>query len=72
MEQTIQELQKKVEEAIQLASDSMSFSGEHHKAWYIDQIVRVLAGDKYPEIVNEAKKDENGEETQVWEEGVQP
>ncbi len=69
---TIQDLQKKIEEAIQLASESMAYDGEHHKVWYIDQIVRVLAGDKYDEVVKESKKDENGEDAHRWDEGIQP
>ncbi len=28
-----------------------SFDGSHHKMWAIDQAVRVLAGDKYDDLI---------------------
>ncbi len=57
----------KIKEAIDLAAEAMNADGDHHKTWYIDQIVRVLVGDKYPQIVEEYKS-----ESVDWKEGVQP
>jgi hypothetical protein len=42
---------KRIDKAITLAASK----GDHHKAWVIDQMVRVLAGDLYGDIVVNAK-----------------
>jgi hypothetical protein len=38
----------------------------------MDQIVRLLAGDRYTEIVKATNINEDGEEIDVWDEGTQP
>lgn len=45
--------------------------GDHHKAWVIDQITRILA-DNYDEFVKQAKNGEDGENTYSWNEGIAP
>lgn len=42
--------------------------GSHHKAWVIDQAVRLLAGGYYDELIEAYK--ENGE--YEWDEGIAP
>lgn len=59
--------------AIELAVKYGGIDGGHHKAWVIDQMVRILAGPKrYEQIVAEAKAGEDGPETYSWDEGTPP
>lgn len=60
------------QEAIEIAVKYGNIDGAHHKAWVIDQMVRVLAGDKYDQIVAEAKAGEDGPDTYDWDEGIAP
>ena len=46
--------------------------GDHHKAWVLDQIARVLAGDDYDELVRGAKLGSDGPDTYEWNEGIAP
>ena len=62
----------KINDALELAIESAQTDGGHHKAWYNDQIVRVLAGDKYDQVVSEAQDGEDGPETYSWDEGIAP
>lgn len=64
--------QKKIDDAIDLAVRYGGIDGDHHKAWVIDQMVRILAGDQYESIVKEAKDGEDGPETYEWNEGIAP
>ena len=63
---------ERIEKAINLAVRYGGIDGEHHKAWVIDQMVRVLAGDEYDEIVRDAKAGEDGPETYSWDVGIAP
>jgi hypothetical protein len=47
-----------IERALELAVRFGGIDGSHHKAWVIDQMVRVLTGHKYEEFVREACDDE--------------
>lgn len=62
----------RVNDAIDIAVRYGGTDGSDHKAWVIDQMVRVLAGDKYHEVVAEAKNGEYGPETYEWDEGIAP
>jgi len=62
----------RVTEAIDLAVRYGGIDGGHHKMWVIDQMVRVLAGDGYEELVREAKEGEDGPDTYDWDEGIAP
>lgn len=44
------------------------FDEEYHKAWCIDQMMRVLAGGSYEEFVQEYEKATD----RKWDEGVAP
>lgn len=70
MEYTKEQLEKRIEEAIELSSEAMVTDGDHHKMWFIDQIVRVLTGDKYQETLEKLKK--KYPEGYLWDEGIQP
>lgn len=65
-------VQKTVKEAIELIVQYGGIDGAHHKDWVLDQVVRKLAGEQYDEIVAEAKKGEDGDETYSWECGIAP
>ena len=59
---------ERIEAAIDLAVRYGGIDGAHHKDWVIDQMVRVLAGERYAEIVSDAC--EGG--TYGWNEGIAP
>lgn len=66
-------LTERSDKAIELAVRFGGIDGDHHKAWVIDQMVRILAGDEqYQQIVAEARDGEDGPETYGWEEGIAP
>jgi hypothetical protein len=58
--------------AIDIAIRYGGIGGEHHKAWVIDQMVRILAGEEYERIIVDAKAGEDGSETYGWDEGIAP
>jgi len=41
--------------------------GDHHKAWCLDQVFRILAGKDYKKIVRDIKKNDY-----EWDEGIPP
>lgn len=61
-----------IDEAIDLIVRYGGIDGEHHKAWVLDQVVRVLAQDEYDEIVRNACDGEDGPNTYEWDVGVAP
>ena len=63
---------KKCRKAIQLAMDFGDTDGGHHKAWCIDQMVRILAGKKYKKVIADAMDGEDGAETYGWDIGIAP
>ena len=58
--------------AIDIGVQYGGIAGAHHKAWVIDQMVRILAGDEYEEIVQDACNGEAGSDTYVWNIGIAP
>lgn len=62
----------RIQEAIDVAVRHGGTDGDHHKAWVIDQMVRILAGDNYERIVVEAKAGEDGPDTYEWDCGIPP
>jgi hypothetical protein len=69
---TTKTTEQRIDDAIDLAVQYGGIDGDHHKAWVIDQMVRALAGDRYAEIVRDAKAGEDGPETYEWNEGIAP
>jgi len=63
---------EKIQSALDLAIRYGGIDGAHHKTWVIDQVIRILAGDKYDEIVREACDGEDGPNTYEWDEGIAP
>lgn len=59
--------------ALKLAVRFGGFADQpHHGAWVIDQMVRVLAGDGYAELVRDACEDEGDPNAYTWETGIAP
>lgn len=48
------------------------FDGAHHKDWVLDQVVAILAGDRYDQLVAWACAGEDGPDTYPWFEGTAP
>lgn len=61
-----------INEAIGLIVRYGGIDGDHHKAWVLDQVVRVLAQDSYDEIVRNACDGEDGPNTYEWDVGIAP
>lgn len=62
----------KIRKAIELGIRYGQIDGSHHKMWTIDQMIRILAGEKYDEIITESKKGEDGDNTYNWDIGIAP
>lgn len=56
------------ERALFVALQYGQIDGEHHKTWVIDQMVRRLAGEAYPELRRIYEQDGECE----WDEGIAP
>ena len=61
-------LETKVQNAIDIAVETMSADGDHHKVWGLDQVVKTLAGDQYEDIVKKFEEETGS----TWDHGVQP
>ncbi len=58
--------------AIALGFEYGGIDGGDHKMWTIDQMLRILAGDSYEQLVIEYNSGEDGPETYEWDEGIAP
>ncbi|MER7166740.1 hypothetical protein ABT336_11850 [Micromonospora sp. NPDC000207] len=58
--------------ATELALEYGQTDGDHHKTWVIDQMLRALTGDRYPEVIAEYRAGEDGPDTYAWDEGTAP
>lgn len=61
-------MSERMNTALELAFCYGQIDGDHHKAWVIDQIVRILTRDDYEEWV--ALYEEDGE--YEWNTGIAP
>lgn len=66
------ELESRVQKALEVAAEYSQFDGSHHKSWAIDQMVRVLTGNDYKSWVSNYEFAEKTQEEYVWETGVAP
>lgn len=62
----------RIEKALDLAVRYANIDGGHHKMWVIDQIVRVLAGERYDDLIRWANTGEDGPDTYEWDTGIAP
>lgn len=63
---------EKLEVALDVIRRFGGIDGAHHKAWALDQVVRVLTGDDYEGWVAETKAGEDGPETYSYDTGIAP
>jgi hypothetical protein len=64
--------EERICKALEIAADYGGIDGAHHKDWVIDQMVRVLAGDGYEDLVTQAKAGKDGPDTYSWDVGIPP
>lgn len=64
--------QKQIDEALDLIFRYGQIDGNHHKAWVIDQVVRILTGDEYEDWVANYVTDAVSGEIYEWDEGIPP
>lgn len=62
----------KINKAISIAIQYGQIDGSHHKEWVIDQMVQILAGDEYNEIIKDCCNGEDGPATYTWSQGIAP
>ncbi len=63
---------ERVQLALDLLAEDGQLDGSHHQAWVIDQVARILAGDRYDAWIAEYRRGEDGPETYSWDEGIAP
>jgi len=63
---------EKIAEAIGLGLRFGDEDGGHHKMWVIDQMIRILSGDNYDNLIKEYSNGEDGENTYEWDCGIAP
>jgi hypothetical protein len=63
---------QKIEDAIGLIVQYGGVDGAHHKAWVIDQVLRILAGDEYDELIRTICAGDDGPDTYEWDKGIVP
>lgn len=61
----------RINKALEIIMAYGGTDGDHHKAWVIDQVARVLADD-YEAFVVEACRGADGPATYDWETGIAP
>lgn len=59
--------QEKINKAIDLIIRYSGIDGDHHKAWVIDQVSRILLAEKYESMVKDLKDSDYD-----WYEGIPP
>lgn len=63
------ELQERIDAAIDLIMNRGCYDGSHHKQYALDQALRILAGERYDEIVRDWENGEDGPRTYEWKTG---
>ena len=63
----------RIRRALNLAFDYSQNDSPDHKAWAIDQMVRVLTGrEGYKDFIRKHAEGEDGPDTYGWDEGTPP
>ena len=62
----------RIQQAMELIERYGQIDGDHHKAWVLDQVARVLKGDDYEAWVIEMMYGEDGPHTYSYETGIAP
>ena len=63
---------RKIIKAVKLAAAYGQIDGGHHKAWVIDQMLRVLLGRDYKGFVVAMRNGEDGPDSYSYDEGIAP
>jgi hypothetical protein len=63
----VDNLDDRNEQSVALIVHYGSIDGAHHKQWVLDQVLRLLAGEAYEEIIAEGERDGYD-----WSEGIAP
>jgi len=63
---------EKINEVLDIINDYGGIDGSHHKAWCLDQTVRILTGDKYDAWVAKCKTGDTGPEDYDYDVGIAP
>ena len=69
---TEKEKLERYEQALEFIFTSSQVDGDHHKAWVIDELAQILAGDDYRSKVAEYMDGEDGPGTYSWDIGIAP
>lgn len=62
--------EERINMALNMLIQFSQIDGSHHKAWSIDQVTRILAGEKYEDLVKWYEGDEESDEYYTWDKGV--
>lgn len=68
----INELEARIDAALDIINAYGGTDGAHHKQWALDQVVRCLTKEHYPEWVRLHCNGEDGPDTYSWDEGIAP
>jgi hypothetical protein len=63
---------ERVQAAINIAIRYGGIDGSHHKMWVIDQMLRILSGSEYDNLIRDANHGEDGPNTYEWDIGIAP
>ena len=63
---------KRIMEALNIIVRFGGIDEAHHKSWVIDQVTRILTGERYECFVKNACNGEDGPDTYDWDEGIIP
>jgi hypothetical protein len=66
----IEELENKEKEILSIAEDYGGYDGGHHKQYALNEIVKIITGDKYEQWVNDYENGEDGPNTYEWDKGI--
>lgn len=62
----------RIELAVHGALEYGQANSAHHKMWVIDQMLRILAGDRYEQLITKWREDERWPGTDEWDTGTAP
>jgi hypothetical protein len=63
---------EKIDRALAYIMEYGGVDGGHHKQWLLDQVVQMLADDKYDDWVKFFENGEDGPQTYEWDRGIAP
>ena len=72
LEEELEKEKEKNNNVLGLIFEYGQTDGEHHKAWVIDQIVRIITENDYDKWVQHYEYDEETDEDYFWDVGIAP